>query len=56
MSSELGLGGCGEDGAVRCLLGGSVEREEGTREGDVVSGRHCATVRSAFGIGGGEKW
>jgi hypothetical protein len=53
VSSELGLGGCGEDDAIRHLLGGSVEREEGARKWDVVSrrgarvlcGRHCARVK-----------
>lgn len=45
VSSLLGLGGCGRLCGTGGLLGGSVDSEEGPREGNVeTTGRHCASV------------
>lgn len=44
MSNELGLGGRGSDIVGPLALSWRVEREEGAREGNVVTGRHCARL------------
>lgn len=55
VSRLLGLGGRGRLDGAAGFLGGSVERQEGAREGNVeTAGRHCASV--VVGVGeGGEK-
>lgn len=53
MSRLLGLGGRVRLSGAACLLCGSVDRQEGPREGNVeTAGRHCASLMVGGGVVG----